>query len=364
MEKMSTKIKALGPEAKWALVLARDRSRDGQFVYAVTSTGIYCRPSCPSRKPARRFVRFFDLPAEARGAGFRPCRRCKPDTQGPDPDIDRIRQACEFIDGHLDDRLTLDAIGKEIGLSAFHLQRSFKRHMGISPRQYRDARRMEQFKQTLKRGSNVTESIYEAGYGSSSRLYERAGRELGMTPAAYKNNGTGHRIDFTIVESELGLMLLAATKRGICMLGFGNNSADLEKALRDEFRAADLVPNDKLLSTYVDTVLSHLDGRILDLDLPLDVKATAFQRKVWEELRRIRYGESISYSELAARVDSPRSARAVARACATNPVAIAVPCHRVVRKGRELGGYRWGVERKQKLLDKEANHRPARSNRT
>jgi AraC family transcriptional regulator of adaptative response/methylated-DNA-[protein]-cysteine methyltransferase len=309
-------------------------------------------------------VQFFDRPAEAHSAGYRPCRRCKPDRQGPNPDIDKIRQACEFIDGHIDDRLTLDTIGKEIGLSAFHLQRSFKRHMGISPRQYRDARRMEQFKQTLKRGRNVTESIYEAGYGSSSRLYERAGRELGMTPAAYRNNGAGHRIDFTIVESEVGLMLLAATERGICMLGFGDHKADLERALRDEFRAAVLVPNDRLLSSYVDTVRSHLDGRILDLDLPLDVKATAFQRKVWEELRRIPYGESISYSELAARVDSPRSARAVARACATNPVAIAVPCHRVVHKGRELGGYRWGVERKRKLLNKEANHRPARSKRT
>jgi len=364
MEKISTRVQALGSEAKWRLVLARDRASDGRFVYAVTSTGIYCRPSCPSRRPARRFVQFFDLPTEAHDAGFRPCLRCKPDTRGSAPDIDKIRRACVFIDGHLDERLTLDAIAKEIGLSPFHLQRSFKRCMGISPRQYRDARRMGQFKQTLKRGRNVTESIYEAGYGSSSRLYERAGGELGMTPAAYRKGGLGFRIDFTIAQSELGLMLLAATKRGICMLGFGDDSAGLEKKLRDEFREADIVRNDDLLSNYVDTVRQHLDGRILELDLPLDVKATAFQRKVWEELRRIGYGESISYSELAARVNAPRSARAVARACATNPVAIAVPCHRVVRKGHELGGYRWGVERKQELLNKEANHRLARSNRT
>ena len=338
MENKSAGAKTLGSDAKWRLVLARDRGSDGQFVYAVTSTGIYCRPSCPSRRPARRFVRFFERPTEASTAGFRPCLRCKPDTQGPGPDIDKIRQACELIDSHLDETLTLNAIAKQIGLSAFHLQRSFKRHMGISPRQYRDARRMEQFKQTLKGGRNVTESIYEAGYGSSSRLYERATGELGMTPSAYRNNGTGHRIDFTIAESELGLMLLAATNRGICMLGFGDNKAALEKELSDEFREADLVRNDELLSSYVDTVRKHLDGRVLDLDLPVDVRATAFQRKVWEELRRIGYGESISYSELAARIDSPGSARAVARACATNPVAIVVPCHRVVRKGQELGG--------------------------
>jgi len=364
MEQMNLNASYGNPDAKWISVLERDRRADGQFVYAVSSTGIYCRPSCPSRKPARRSVEFFDRPAEAEKAGYRRCRRCKPEKPGAGPDIDKIRQACAFIDAHLDERLTLDAIGKEVGLSAFHFQRSFKRVMGISPRQYRDARRMEQFKETLKGGSNVTEAIYEAGYGSSSRLYERSGGELGMTPVAYRNKGTGNRIDFTIAKSKLGLMLLAATERGVCMLGFGDDRTRLEQELRDQFGAADLVRNDERLSSYVAVVRDHLDGRILELDLPLDVKATAFQRKVWEQLRRIPYGQEVSYSELAARVGSPGSARAVARACATNPVAIAVPCHRVVRKGHELGGYRWGVERKHKLLSNEARRAGARNART
>ncbi len=364
MKQMNLRTSSSNLGTKWTSVLARDRRADGEFVYAVSSTGIYCRPSCPSRRPARRFVQFFDRPAQAERAGYRACRRCKPEKPGSGPDIDKIRQACEFIDAHLDERLTLGAIGKEIGLSAFHLQRSFKRSMGISPRQYRDARRMSQFKETLKGGRSVTEAIYEAGYGSSSRLYERAGIELGMTPAAYRNGGTGNRIDFTIAESDFGLMLLAATGRGVCMLGFGDDQAELEKELRDEFGGADLVRNDELLSGYVAIVRDHLDGRILELDLPLDVKATAFQRKVWEQLRQIPYGQSVSYSELAARLGSPGSARAVARACSTNPVAIAVPCHRVVRKGNELGGYRWGVERKQKLLSRETNRAVARSTRT
>src|SRR5262245_1024033 len=223
MKQMNLKTPSTRAGSRWNSVLARDRRADGEFVYAVSSTGIYCRPSCPSRKPARRFVQFFDRPAEAESAGYRPCRRCRPDRPGPAPEIDKIRKACAYIDAHLDERLRLDAIGKEIGLSTFHLQRSFKRVMGISPRQYRDARRMEQFKETLKGGRSVTEAIYEAGYSSSSRLYERSGEELGMTPAAYRNNGTGFSIDFTIAKTQLGLMLLAATKRGVCMLGFGDD---------------------------------------------------------------------------------------------------------------------------------------------
>jgi AraC family transcriptional regulator of adaptative response/methylated-DNA-[protein]-cysteine methyltransferase len=341
------------PEAKWDSVLARDRSADGEFVYGVSSTGVYCRPSCPSRRPARRFVQFFDLPADAQKAGYRACLRCKPDKAGAGPYIDRIRKACAFIDERADEPLTLETVGKAVGLSPFHLQRSFKRIMGISPRQYRDARRMKQFKAGLKGGRSVTDSIYQAGFGSSSRLYERASAELGMTPASYGKKGDGNRIDFTVARSGLGLMLIAATDRGICMIGFGDDAAQLEEELRDEFARAVLVRDDKALSRYAGAIRDHLDGRILDLDLPLDVKATAFQRKVWEQLRRIPYGDSITYSELANRIGSPGSVRAVARACATNPVSIVVPCHRVVQKGGGLAGYRWGVERKQQLLSKE-----------
>jgi AraC family transcriptional regulator of adaptative response/methylated-DNA-[protein]-cysteine methyltransferase len=212
---------------------------------------------------------------------------------------------------------------------------------------------MKQFKAELKGGRSVTDSIYQAGYGSSSRLYERAADELGMTPTSYRKNGSGNLIQFTIADSPLGLMLLAATERGVCMIGFGDDAGRLEAQLRDEFRLGHLIRNDELLLKYVAAVRDHLDGRILDLDLPLDVKATAFQRRVWEQLRRIPYGDAITYSELAARVGSPRSVRAVARGCAANPVAVVVPCHRVVRKGGESGGYRWGVERKQELLRKE-----------
>jgi AraC family transcriptional regulator of adaptative response/methylated-DNA-[protein]-cysteine methyltransferase len=226
--------------------------------------------------------------------------------------------------------------------------------MGISPRQYRAARRIEQFKDTLKGGSTVTNAIYEAGYSSSSRLYEHASVELGMTPGAYRNNGAGNRIEYTITKSSLGLMLLAATRRGVCMIGFGSNESELEQELRKEFGSAELVRSDKGVARYVNVLRDHLDGRVLELDLPIDVKSTAFQRKVWYQLQRIPSGDSISYSELAARIGSPGSARAVARACATNPVAIAIPCHRVVCKGGEAGGYRWGAGRKQELLRKEA----------
>jgi AraC family transcriptional regulator of adaptative response/methylated-DNA-[protein]-cysteine methyltransferase len=259
--------------------------------------------------------------------------------------------------------LTLEALGKQVGLSPFHLQRNFKNVMGISPRQYRDARRIEQFKDTLKAGGSVTNAIYEAGYGSSSRLYERASGELGMTPGAYRNNGVGNRIDYTIAKSSFGLMLLAATRRGVCMVGFGSDQSELDQELRKEFASAELVRNDKALARYVNVLRDHLDGKVLDLDLPLDVKSTAFQRKVWHQLQRIPYGDSITYSELAARIGSPGSARAVARACATNPAAIVIPCHRVVPKGGESGGYRWGAGRKQELLRKEASRTRDRDNR-
>jgi len=298
-------------------------------------------------------VQFFDVPADAEAAGYRACRRCEPRRVGGSPDIEKIRLACAYIDAHADEPLTLEALGKEVRLSPFHLQRSFKRTMGITPRQYRDARRMEQFKAGLKGGRSVTDSIYEAGFGSSSRLYERASSELGMTPVSYKKKGMGNRIQFTITKSRLGLMLLAATERGVCMVGFGDDPGGLESDLREEFGSAELVRSDRALSRYVTAVRDHLDGRMLKLDLPLDVKATAFQRKVWDQLRRIPYGDSISYSDLAARIGSPASVRAVARACATNPVAVIVPCHRVIGKDGKLTGYRWGTERKQKLLARE-----------
>src|SRR5215813_13478054 len=227
--------------ARWRSVLARDRAADGEFIYAVSSTGIYCRPSCPSRKPARQFVQFFDVPADAEAAGYRACRRCEPRRVGGSPNIEKIRLACAYIDAHADEPLTLEALGKEVRLSPFHLQRSFKRTMGITPRQYRDARRMEQFKAGLKGGRSVTDSIYEAGFGSSSRLYERASSELGMTPVSYKKKGMGNRIQFTITKSRLGLMLLAATERGVCMVGFGDDPGGLESDLREEFGSAELV---------------------------------------------------------------------------------------------------------------------------
>jgi AraC family transcriptional regulator of adaptative response/methylated-DNA-[protein]-cysteine methyltransferase len=335
---------------KWQQVMARDARQDGRFVFAVRTTGIYCRPSCPSRRPRRDSVEFFADPKLAEHAGYRACLRCKPTEISSQAQA--VAVARQMLD-HADDAVTLAELSKRVGLSPFHLQRLFKRATGLSPREYQAARRMENVKSSLRKGDDVTTALYEAGFGSPSRLYEKAPQQLGMTPGEYRRGGAGAKIRFAIVGTPLGRMLVAATERGLCAVRFGETVAELERDLRSEFHAAELHRDDKALREYVDPLLAAIRGENTTVDLPLDVRATAFQKKVWDQLRQIPRGETRSYTDIAREIGSPAAVRAVARACASNPVAITVPCHRVVRGDGELAGYRWGIERKKKLLENE-----------
>lgn len=347
----------------WRAVQARDRGADGTFVYAVRSTGVYCRPSCPSRKPRREQVVFFSLPEAAEQQGFRPCLRCRPSgTVARDPNIEKIRSVCRAMDaviladegGGTGMDLTLAALSAKAGMGPHQLERSFRRIMGITPRQYVDAQRMRRLKSRLKKGDDVTTALYEAGYGSSSRVYERAPSHLGMTPATYRRGGAGMQIHYTIEDSPLGRMLVGATDRGISALYIGDSDSKLEAALHKEYPRAEIRCNRNGLSKWLQKILTHLRGREPNIDLPTDVQATAFQRCVWEELRRIPYGATRTYSEVARAIGRPAAIRAVARACATNPVSVVVPCHRVVREDGNLAGYRWGLDRKRALLERES----------
>jgi AraC family transcriptional regulator of adaptative response/methylated-DNA-[protein]-cysteine methyltransferase len=353
-------------DALWHAVQSRDRGADGEFVYAVRSTGVYCRPSCPSRKPRREQVVFFPLPEAAEQRGFRACRRCRPRTvRAQDPSTQAVARICREIESRIfsnadagsgENRLTLAALSSTAGISPHQLERAFRRVMGITPRQYADAQRMRHLKSSLRKGDDVTTALYDAGYGSSSRLYERAPSHLGMTPATYRQGGAGMQIHYTIVASPLGRLLVGATSEGISALYLGEADAALESALRKEYPRAEIrrdTSGSKNLGGWVDQILAHLRGKEPQLDLPTDVQATAFQRRVWEELRRIPYGATRTYTEVARSIGRPAAIRAVARACATNPVSVVVPCHRVVRQDGNLAGYRWGLERKQALLEHE-----------
>ena len=347
-------VSDLTPERRWRIVLARDRHYDGAFVYAVQSTGIYCRPSCPSRRPRREHVTFFPVPEAAEVAGFRPCRRCRPSVASPpDPGVPLVRTVCRLIDAHPDRPASLAILSARAGVTSHRLLRTFKRVLGISPRQYRDARRLDRFKTELRSRGRVSPALYEAGYGSSSRVYEQAHARLGMTPATYSRGAPGIRVTYTVVPSALGRLLVATTARGICRVSLGSGADELEAGLRTEFPAAELRRDRGALAASVGALLRYLDGRAEPLDLPLDVRATAFQHRVWETLRRIPYGGTRSYAEIAHAIGKPSAARAVARACATNPAALVIPCHRVVRADGGLGGYRWGVARKRALLEQE-----------
>jgi len=334
-------------------VMKRDRSMDGLFYYAVRTTGVYCRPSCPSRRPRPENVVFYDTRQAAREAGFRACKRCKPDSDSTtDPNKNLAEKVARYIDSHPDEPVTLDALSRAVGMSPFHLQRTFKAVTGITPKAYADSRRLESLKSSLRQGHSVTRSLYDAGYGSSSRLYERATSQLGMTPSRYRKQGSGETIRYTIAASDIGRMLLASTQKGICSVQFGDSDRTLEGALRQEYPQAELIRADRALAPSVRSIRDCVRGRDTG-PLPLDIRSTAFQRMVWEHLQSIPRGVTESYSEVARRIGHPKAARAVARACATNPVAVAIPCHRVVRESGELGGYRWGIQRKKKLLTLE-----------
>ena len=338
---------AMTSTEQWQAVLARDRRFDGRFVYAVRSTGIYCRPSCASRRPRRTQVTFFPIPEAAERAGFRACRRCHPrQPSNADPAITLVRDACRAI-----------AAGERPRGDARRLARAFKRVLGVTPGQYRAAARVTRFKQELKRRKQVSPALYEAGFGSSSRVYEHTHEQLGMTPGTYARGGAGVGIAYVTVATSLGRLLVAATERGVCRVALGDDVTTLEADLLSEFPAARVVKDRSgQMQGWVMSILAYLDGREPDLQLPLDIRATAFQRRVWQELQRIPRGETRSYSQIAKNIGMPKAARAVAQACATNPVALVIPCHRVVREDGDLGGYRWGLERKRELIARESNN--------
>ena len=337
----------------WQQVLARDPKADGQFFYAVKTTKIFCRPSCPSRRPERKNVTFFPTAEMAREAGYRACLRCEPESveKKADPQVAAIDRVASYLTEHAEERTRLKDVAKATGLAPLTILRGFKRVLGVSPREYAKAQRVAKFKEKVRlpKGT-VTEAIYEAGFGSSSRMYEGADQTLGMTPTALKNGGKGEIIRYAQAGTPLGEMIVGATARGICWVAFGE---DLVGGLEAEFPNAELKQMDRELSYAVEAVVSALRESTKALALPLDVRATAFQQRVWRALRSIPRGQTRTYSELAAEIGSPRSVRAVASACASNPLALVVPCHRVIGKDGSLTGYRWGLERKRALLDAE-----------
>jgi AraC family transcriptional regulator of adaptative response/methylated-DNA-[protein]-cysteine methyltransferase len=348
------RVESIEDAARWRAVVARDPGWDGRLVFAVRSTGIYCRPSCPARRPHRENVLFFAAPDEAEQAGFRSCRRCRPRETGTSEALAAmVRRVCRLLEDDRDESWRLPALARAAGISPRHLLRTFKKALGVTPRQYAEARRMAAFKGRLRKGDSVTGALYEVGFGSSSRLYEDVQGRLGMTPATYRRGGRGMSIGYTVTDSPLGRLLVAATERGVAAVSLGDSESALESSLRTEYPAAEIRRDDAGLQRWVSVVLDQLAGTAPRADLPLDVQATAFQHRVWQELRAIPRGQTRSYSEVARRLGRPRAARAVAQACARNRVALLIPCHRVVEAGGGLGGYRWGVDRKRALLERE-----------
>src|ERR1700733_15132575 len=340
-------------ESRWVAVLSSDAKRDGEFVFAVSSTGVYCRPSCAARRPRRENVEFFSHPEEAEHAGYRACLRCRSKAYRGNTESDGVKAMCRFIEQHLDEPLTLERLAKEFHQSPFHLQRRFKAAVRITPKAYADSCRLKTLKRSLQAGDSVTRAMYDAGYGSSSRLYERTASQLGMTPDKYRRGAAAAVIRYLCADSPLGRMLIAATDRGICAIQFARTDGELLEGLKREFPFAARKRDEGKLQSWAKTLVRQLHGKKLDDSLPLDIRATAFQRRVWTYLQTIPFGATQSYSRVAKGIGQPRATRAVARACATNPVAVAIPCHRVVREDGSMGGYRWGIERKKTLLGME-----------
>ena len=338
----------------WNVVLSRDPEFAGAFVYGVRSTGIYCRAGCPARRPHRKNVEFFAVPAAAERGGYRPCLRCRPrEAVQRHPQVALVEHACRLLQAANGDRLTLDALGAQVGASPGHLQRTFKSLTGVSPRAYADTLRRERLRDALREGESVSRAIYGAGYGSPSRVYENRSGAMAMTPATYRKGGAGVRISFITAGSPLGRVLVASTERGVCFVALGDTDRELLAALKAEFPEAERVRGGRELQTDVEEVIRRASGKAPSRELALDIQATAFQRRVWEELRRIPMGDTVSYAGLAKRIGAPRAVRAVASACARNNVAVIIPCHRVLRSDGTLGGYRWGSKRKEKLLATE-----------
>ncbi|CAJ0774667.1 Bifunctional transcriptional activator/DNA repair enzyme Ada [Ralstonia condita] len=341
-------------DPRWARVLARDPSADGQFVYAVRTTGVYCQPSSTSRLPRPENVEFFDTAAEAEAAGYRPSRRARPDqTAARAQQAALVAAACRRIET-ADTQPTLDALAQDAGLSAYHFHRLFKSVTGLTPKGYAAAHRARRLRARLERGSSVTEAIYDAGFNASSRFYEASDSVLGMTASRYRAGGAQTTIRFAVGECSLGSILVAQSDRGICAILMGDDPDALARDLQDTFPKADLIGGDAGFEQLVARVVGLIEAPSLGLDLPLDVRGTAFQERVWQALREVPPGSTTSYAEIAARIGAPRAIRAVAQACAANHIAVAIPCHRVIRRDGSTSGYRWGVERKRALLEREA----------
>lgn len=349
-----TSTGAILNDARWAALQSRDASADGRFFYAVKTTGVYCRPSCAARTPRPENVEFYPSPAHAERAGFRPCRRCKP---AQAPAAERSAALVAAMCRHLEESespLTLEALARHVGLSPFHAHRLFKASTGVTPRAYFAAQRGKRVRGELREHGNVTQAIYGAGYGSAGRFYEEANARLGMTPSAFKAGGQRERIRFALGECSLGSILVAATARGICAISLGEEPEGLLHELQRQFPQAELLGADAQFEALVAQVVALVEEPAQRHHLPLDIRGTAFQERVWQALRRVPAGEQLTYRELAERIGSPNAVRAVANACGQNRVAVAIPCHRVVRTDGSLSGYRWGVERKRTLLEREA----------
>lgn len=350
-------IETIRPEtsdtARWAALAARDAAFDGRFVYSVRSTGVYCRPSCPSRAARPENVAFHATGAEAEAAGFRPCRRCRPNEASLDAHrTDAVARACRLIDA-AETLPALEALAREAGLSPFHFHRVFKAVTGVTPKAYGDASRAGRMAKALPAAESVTQALYEAGYGTASRFYAGAGERLGMAPATYRKGGTGETIRFAVGPCSLGAVLVAATERGICAILLGDDADALLRDLEDRFPNAALTGGDPAFEALVAQVVGLVEAPARAVPLPLDIGGTAFQRRVWDALRKIPAGTTASYTEIARSLGTPAAVRAVARACGANALAVAIPCHRVVRADGALSGYRWGIERKRDLLARE-----------
>lgn len=353
MKVRTVRAVATSHDRRWAAVLARDPGADGAFFYAVRTTGVYCRPSCPSRRANRVNVTFHATAAEAEAAGFRPCRRCRPDaTSRAHQQAAIVTRACRAIES-ADRMLALAELAEAAGLSPWHFHRVFKGATGLTPREYAAAHRAARVRGALRRTTTVTEAIYEAGFNSSARFYATSDEALGMTPGDYRAGGAGALVHFAVGACSLGSVLVAQTAKGICAILLGDDPGPLVDELQDRFPRAELVGGDEAFDQTVARVVALVDAPASRFDLPLDVRGTAFQQRVWRALREIPPGQTVSYAELASRIGQPRAVRAVAHACASNPVAVAIPCHRVVRRDGGLAGYRWGIERKQRLIERE-----------
>jgi AraC family transcriptional regulator of adaptative response/methylated-DNA-[protein]-cysteine methyltransferase len=340
-------------DSRWLAITRRDKTADGQFVYSVKTTGVYCRPSCPSRRAKRENVKFHDAPADATREGYRPCKRCRPDEQSADAQhVRSVAKACRLIAGS-DEALDLNALSDGVGMSPSHFGRVFKAQTGLTPKAYATAHRANRVRDALAHRGSVVSAIYNAGFNSTGRFYSNSSKVLGMKPTTFKAGGNGTTIRFAVGECSLGSILVAATEGGICAITLGDDPGKLVKLLQDRFPKAELVGGDKTFEKTVGQVIAFVEKPELGLNLPLEVRGTAFQQRVWQQLCKIPLGETRSYAQIAAGIGEPKATRAVAQACGANPVAVAIPCHRVVRLDGALSGYRWGIERKAKLLAAE-----------